>query len=269
MDIQGHRGCRGLLPENSIPAFKKAIDIGVSTLELDVVISKDKKVVVSHEPYMNHEIALKPNGDEISIENEKEFNLYQMAYDSIKAYDCGSKVHPRFPQQKKMMVYKPLLSEMIQISEKQSNQAINYNVEIKSHPDYDGVYTPEVSEFVKLVLEVIVSEGVEERTSLQSFDLRALEEIYKQNPKIITAILIDENEKISDKVSKLSFKPEIISPFFALLNEENVAKFQKEDFKIVPWTVNKPEDIQAMLELKVDGIISDYPDLVISKVIEY
>ena len=98
IDVQGHRGCRGLLPENSLPAFKKAIELGVHTLELDLAISKDHKVVVSHEPYMNTEICLKLNGAEFDENEGKDLNLYQMDYDNIKQFDCGSKIHPRFPK---------------------------------------------------------------------------------------------------------------------------------------------------------------------------
>ena len=100
LDIQGHRGCRGLYPENSIPAFKKALDLGVTTLELDVVISKDKKVVVSHEPFMNHHIVLDPRGNEIAANDERSYNLFEMTYDSIKQYDCGTKGHQDFPFQR-------------------------------------------------------------------------------------------------------------------------------------------------------------------------
>ena len=157
MDIQGHRGCRGLYPENSLPAFSKAIALGVHTLELDVVISKDHKVVVSHEPYMNHEIALDVYGNAISQDNELNHNLYQMSYDNIKRYDCGSKVHPRFPEQKKLNVYKPLLEEVIDLADELTNKTIRYNIEIKSLPEYDGIYSPPVEEFVQLVIEVIYS----------------------------------------------------------------------------------------------------------------
>jgi len=263
MDIQGHRGCRGLHPENSLPAFEKALELKVKTLELDVVVSKDHKVVVSHEPYMSHEIALDLFGNEITPKLEMAFNLYTMSYDSIKLYDCGSKKHPRFPFQKKEKVYKPLLTEVIDLAENKSNNTIFYNIEIKSKPEYDGVFTPKLQEFVNLVLDVIETKGISDRSIIQSFDLRALEEVHIQNPELTIALLVDENESISSKLKKLSFIPEIISPYFKLLDQKMVLEYQNNGFKIIPWTINDMDDIKLMIDFKVDGIISDYPDKII------
>ena len=263
MDIQGHRGCRGLYPENSLPAFSKAIELGVHTLELDVVISKDHKVVVSHEPYMNHIIALDAFGNTISQEQETSYNLYQMTYDNIQMYDCGSKIHPRFPEQKKLKIYKPLLDDVIDLSDSLTKQTIRYNIEIKSLPEYDGIFTPKVEEFVKLVMEVIKSKNITDRTTLQSFDLRALEFIKQHAPDITVALLVDENESIQEKLKALSFQPDIVSPYFKLLSAENVRDFQKANLKVVPWTLNDTKDMQQMMNFKVDGIITDYPDRLI------
>ena len=260
MDIQGHRGCRGLYPENSLPAFSKAIELGVHTLELDVVISKDHKVVVSHEPYMNHEIALDVDGNTISKENELSYNLYQMPYDSIQMYDCGSKVHPRFPEQKKLKVYKPLLEDVISLGDSMTNQTLRYNIEIKSLPEYDGVYSPNVEEFVQLVIEVIRNKNISERTTLQSFDLRALEIIKQQAPDITIALLVDDKESIQEKLKALSFQPDILSPYYKLLSTENVRELQSNNMKVIPWTLNDVNEMQQMIDLKVDGIITDYPD---------
>jgi len=262
IDIQGHRGYRGLYPENTIPAFHKALDIGVHTLELDVVISKDHKVVVSHEPFMNHEVALDAFGKEIAEADEKAFNLYTMTYDSITLYDCGTKAHPRFPLQNKMSVHKPLLSDVITLAEKASNHTINYNIEIKSAPKDDAIYTPKVDTFVELVLSVINSEGIADRTTLQSFDLRALEVGHIKQPLLKTALLVDENESIDQKLKELTFKPNIISPYFELLSAHSVSEYQKRGFQIVPWTLNDSIDIDKMLDYEVDGIISDFPDRV-------
>lgn len=263
LSVQGHRGCRGLYPENSLPAFRKAIDLGVQTLELDVVISTDHKVVVSHEPFMNHKIALDVFGNEILETNERSFNLYTMRYDSIKLYDCGSKGHAEFPFQNKQKVYKPLLTEVIDLGEMMSENSIYYNIEIKSKPEYDNIYTPMVDDYVKLVLNEISLKGVEDRVIIQSFDLRALEVTKLLNDNISIALLIDENEDIHTKLLKLSFTPDIISPYYKLLDQQTVSKYKTQGFQIVPWTVNEVGDINLMIDLKVDGIISDYPNKVI------
>lgn len=263
LDVQGHRGCRGLLPENSLPAFEKAIELGVTTIEMDVVISKDKKVVVSHEPYMNHEIVLGPKGHPIPEVEETDFNLFEMTYDSIKTYDSGSKQHPRFPEQRSLKVYKPLLSEVISMAEKKSNKSIRYNIEIKNEPSYAGIFAPEVSEFVSLVVAQLKAFDIEDRTTLQSFDLATIEEINSRNLDISIAMLIDENESIDDILMKLSFKPKIVSPYYRLLSENSVKKLQNDGFKVIPWTVNSENEMKMMMAFGVDGIITDYPDRLI------
>jgi len=262
IDVQGHRGCRGLLPENSLPAFKSAIELGVTTLEMDLAISKDKQVVVSHEPFMSSAYCLDPEGKEITMEDEKAYNFYQMTYDSIKQFDCGSKVYERFPNQEKIKVYKPLLSEVFVLSE-ELNPNIKYNIEIKSHPDYDSIFTPEPKEFVNLVLNVINEYNVFDRVNLQSFDVRILEEIKRQSPTMKIALLVDENESIETKLNQLTFKPDVISPYFKLLSKENVERYRTENFQIIPWTVNEIKDMNTMINFKLDGIITDYPDRLI------
>lgn len=262
IDIQGHRGCRGLMPENTIEAFDKAIDLGVHTLELDVVVSKDNIVVVSHEPFMNHEICLTPAGNEIDETKEKAYNLYQMTFDSIKQFDCGSKVHPKFPDQQKLETYKPTLDEVLKVS-KSKNPEIKFNIELKAKPKYDDIYTPKPATFLTLVLNVLEKNNVLEQTNLQSFDLRILEEIKKQSPDMAVALLVEEDEIIQDKLSQLSYSPEIISPFYRILNSETVKNLQSENFKVIPWTVNEIDDLELMIAFEVDGIITDYPDRLI------
>lgn len=260
IDLQGHRGARGLSPENTLPSFERAMEIGVNTLELDVVISKDKKVVVSHEPYMNPEICTKPNGETIDQGRGKDYNLYTMDYSEIKAFDCGSKKHRRFPEQINIKVSKPLLSEVIELAEKYSRSSIKYNIEIKSSPDYDGNLTPPIAEFANLVLDVINEYNITDRTTLQSFDLRALEQVHQQAPNLTTALLVDSSEKIDSKLAMLSYTPEIISPYFMLLDAKTVKDYQKKGFKIIPWTVNEIQNLKMVASWGVDGIITDYPD---------
>ena len=262
IDVQGHRGYRGLFPENSMFGFQKAIELGVTTLELDLVVSKDKKVVVSHDPFMNHDIALDSNGNDITQANEKSFNLYNMTYDSINKYDCGSKPHPKFPKQQKIKTYKPLLEEVIDLAEEQSQRSILYNIEIKSIPEWDGIYTPKVEEFVSLVLNIIKNKGMTNRVTLQSFDVRALEETKRVMPDLKTSLLVDEFESINPKLRLLSFKPDVVSPYYRLLNARKVKRLQHKGYKVIPWTLNDEKDIDLMIDFKVDGIISDYPEKV-------
>ena len=130
---------------------------------------------------------------------------------------------------------------------------------------YDDSYTPEIDQFVKLVLEIINTEGIANRITLQSFDIRALESIHAMQSKLETALLIDENESIENKLNQLTYKPDIISPYFKLLSASSVSDYQQKGFKIIPWTLNKIKDINLMIEYQVDGIISDFPDRVIQR----
>ncbi len=261
--IQGHRGCRGLMPENTLEAFKKAIELGVHTIELDVAISKDNIVVVSHEPFMSRTTCLDMNGFEIAEDYDKKYNLYQMTFDSIKQFDCGTKFHPRFTKQQKLKTYKPSLDEVIKTSKK-LNPKIKFNIEVKSKPSFDGIFTPSPKDFVALVLRVVNDNQVFKTTNIQSFDLRVLEETKKQSPKMKVALLIGANEDVFGKLSSMSFLPEIISPDYKLLNDKLVRDLKTKNFQVIPWTVNSVEDLKKVIELNVDGIITDYPDRLIN-----
>jgi glycerophosphoryl diester phosphodiesterase len=149
IDIQGHRGCRGLLPENSLPAFEKAIDLGVNTLELDIAITKDNKVVVSHEPFMNPVICYNLEGKSIPDSLEKYYNLYKMNYEDIKEFDCGSKFHPRYPKQVKLKTYKPLLSEVFDLVTSKNSDP-KFNIEIKSELSYYVIMTDYSDRLIKM-----------------------------------------------------------------------------------------------------------------------
>ena len=143
---QGHRGCRGLMPENTIPAFIKAIDLGVNTIEMDVVISKDKKAVVSHENYFNYETTTQPNGEYITKELQENFNIYKMDYSEVRKFDVGMKYNPNYPQQEKIKCYKPLLAEVIDSMENYAKTmkkpTLYYNIETKLLPPTDSIISP-------------------------------------------------------------------------------------------------------------------------------
>lgn len=268
MDVQGHRGCRGLMPENTIPAFLKAIDLGVTTLEMDAVISKDGKVIVSHEPFMSHVICRGPEGENITEEEEKSYNIYQMTYEEIRECDCGSLLHPGYPEQQKLTVSKPLLSEAIREVEaylEDNNLAkVRYNIETKSTPEGDNTFHPEPKKFVDLLMEVIEEGGIADRSTIQSFDMRTLQYAHQQYPDMELALLVGNAKSPQKNLDALGFVPEIYSPYYKLVSKKTVDFAREKNMQIIPWTVNEPKDIRKMIKLEVDGIISDYPDRVIS-----
>lgn len=266
IDWQGHRGARGILPENTIPAFLKALEYPVTTLELDIGISKDTIVIVSHEPWFNHAISSHPDGTPVTEEEEKDLALYEMTYEQIKEFDVGSRGNERFPDQQPMKIHKPSLADMVKAVEdhcKENGKPLpNYNIEIKSHPDYYNKKTPGPTEYVKLVLDEVDKLGIKKRSNLQSFDINILEEIHKQSPSTIVAYLIESMDTPTKNLEKISFKPHIYSPYFMLLSKEIIDDLHNQDIKVIPWTVNKKEDMKRMMDIGVDGIITDYPNYI-------
>lgn len=266
-DKQGHRGCRGLMPENTIPSMINAIGLGVTTLEMDVCISRDKKVFLSHEPFFNHEITTLPNGGFIPEKNERLFNMYRMDYDSIIKYDVGMMPHPRFPQQQKMKAVKPLLADVFN-AVKEYMMTVRrpfpfYNIEIKSLPEGDKIFHPAPAEFVELVMKVIKENQMEDYVTIQSFDFRSLQYLHQHYPDIKTVMLIEASDKNSfrKQIKDIGFTPTVYSPEFTLVTPELIKECHDLNMKIIPWTVNDKKKINELREMGVDGIITDYPNL--------
>jgi len=259
----GHRGCRGLRPENSLPAFIKAMELGMDALEMDVVISKDLQVVVAHEPFMPYDICERPDGSSISEEESKGINLFRMEYDEIRQYNCGLK-HPRFPEQVAEPVHRPLLSELFTEIEARwkltDEKAILYTIELKSASDLDGLYHPPPAEFVKLVLDVIRDAETLDRCILQSFDQRVLREIRSQSPKAKISLLLDKEIHLDESLKSLGFEPEFLGPHFELVDQGLIEACHAKSIKVVPWTVNEVSDMKRLIALGVDGLITDHPD---------
>lgn len=264
-DIQGKAGCRGIMPENTIAGMIKAVELGVTTLEMDAVISKDKQVVLSQEPYFNHEISLTPAGKAISLKDEKKHNIYQMTYAEVKKYDVGSKVHARFPGQQKFKTYKPLLAETIDSVERyvKLNKLAkpDYSIETKLIRKGDNEFQPEPAEYVELIMKIVKAKKLEKRVIIQSFDIRTLQYLHQKYPKIRTALLIDEKENFEDNIKELGFIPTIYSPYSVLVGKSLVDKCHALGIKIIPWTINSTKEISYLMNLGVDGIITDYPNL--------
>lgn len=263
-DIEGHRGARGLVPENTIPSFIKAIELGANTIELDVVVSKDGKVVVSHDPYFPAAISLDAKGKPIPKEREKDFNIYQMNYAEVKRFDVGSLGNKDFPEQQKMKVHKPLLSEVFKAVgkyvRKNNLKAVRYNVEIKSGEAGDGKFHPLPQKFAKLVYDEIVRAKMENAVIVQSFDVRPLQELKRIAPKLPIALLVGDQSGVEKSIEKLGFKPDTYSPHFSLIDEKTVEFCRARGIKIVPWTVNEIADLERMRTYQLDGIITDYPN---------
>lgn len=264
-DWQGHRGARGLLPENTIPAFLRALSYPeVVTLELDVVISADDRVIVSHEPWMSSEICLSPAGDRLPEEPEKRISIRKLTAEQIAAYDCGQLAHPRFPEQQQRPAEKPTLAAVFAAVDRfciqQDRPSPRYNIELKYEPDLEPHFVPDRNTFADLVLQDVAAWGKPELVTLQCFDPPMLGVIRDKNPDIQLAYLDEFPGNLKEKMDALGFVPPIYSPYHVPLNASLVDSVQQMNMRLVPWTVNEVDRMKALMDLGVDGIITDYPD---------
>lgn len=268
IEIHGHRGARGLFPENTITAFIEAAKLGVDFLEMDLVISKDKKVVVSHEAWMNPDFCTKPDGKKIEKNAQQKYNLYKMNYSEIVGFDCGKKGNKEFPKQKSIPAYKPLLSEVITkvdaFTKSNHLPLINYNIEIKSELTDCYIFNPKPKIFVNLVLSEIKKLNIQSRIILQSFDVKILQEIQKKNPAIKISLLVENELSMEANLKKLGFVPTIYAPNFNLINKNLVKALNAKNIKLIAWTVNEIADVKRLINMGVNSIITDYPDRVIN-----
>lgn len=265
IDWQGHRGARGLLPENTIPAFLRALSYPeVKTLELDVVISADNRVIVSHEPWMSPEICLSPEGEELPEEEAKRINIRALTAAEIATYDCGQRPHPRFPEQAKRPASKPTLVAVFAAVDRyclqQNRPSPRYNIELKYEADHEPALVPSREEFVDLVLADLTAWGRPELVTLQCFDPQTLAVIREKRPEITLAYLDEFPGQLADKMKRLGFVPPIYSPYEIHVDSDLVAEAASLGMQVVPWTVNEADRMAELLKLRVDGIITDYPD---------
>jgi len=264
-DLQGHRGARGLVPENTIPSFRRALELGVTTLEMDVVLAADGTVVVSHEPWMMREKCRAPDGTLIPAGDSRSHNVYDMAYDRVAAYDCGRTLGD-FPEQEAVSAPKPRLRDVVEMAEAYAADhergPVFYNVEIKSRPDWEGTFQPEPGPYTRQVLAAVRAAGVAPRTTIQSFDPRILEAAHRQSDGVRLAFLVGESgdEGMEKNLGRLSFAPDVYSPSAALVDEALVTAVHDRGLQLVPWTVNDSAAMRRLIRLGVDGLITDYPD---------
>jgi glycerophosphoryl diester phosphodiesterase len=265
IDWQGHRGARGNYPENTWPAFKFAMDNQMNTLEMDVVISKDSQVIISHEPFLNHLICKDTAGNAIAEEDEKKWNLYEMTYEEIAQCDCGSLGNPNFPDQDKMKVAKPLLKDVLDqvknYAKAQGMELPYLNVEIKYVGGNQGVFHPEIPLFSRLVYEVLSVNYPKDKWNIQSFDFDVLKYWNKEYPKVPLAAFVESSTDIDSQFNYLGFTPAIYSPYHIIIDQATIDRLHEKGVKVIPWTVNKEKIAERLIEMGVDGIITDYPKM--------
>jgi len=284
-DLEAHRGGRALLPENTLPAFANALTMGVDTLELDVGITSDGEVVVSHERGLNPDLAREPGGAYVAPPGTP---FTKLTLEEVKRYDVGQ-IRPDSNYAKSFSTQRPVagthiptLKQVFALVRKSGNTAVRFNIETKIDPDHPGD-TLDPKAFVAKLLGVIDAEQFSGRVMIQSFDWRTLQLVQTQAPQIPTVYLTIQRGSAPtiarDKATSWTagFNPAdhggsvprtikaagggIWSPYFGDVTAAEITEAHDAGLQVVVWTVNKEDDMARMIGLGVDGIISDRPDL--------
>jgi glycerophosphoryl diester phosphodiesterase len=245
--VHGHRGARARRPENTLPAFEYAISQGVDALEMDMAVTKDNVVVISHDPLLHGPVCTSTKESAV---------IHELSLAEVRQWDCGAVQNPRFSTQTAIPGTRmPTLDEVFRLAPRGE---FDYNIETKSFPDKPQ-YTPAPEEFVKLVLAKIRQYKIEKRIILQSFDFRTLVAMRKLAPEIRLSALTEADQRDFAAITAEAGKAEIISPEFHLVTPAKVAAAHAAGIQVVPWTANTPADWDKLIEAKVDAIISDDP----------
>jgi glycerophosphoryl diester phosphodiesterase len=285
-DLQGHRGARGLALENTLVAFARALTLGVTTLELDLAVTRDGVVVVSHDPMLNPDLTRGPDGRWIEKRGPP---FHSLTFDEVRKLDVGrlrpgSAYAVQFPDQSPSDGARiPRLAEVYALAKKAGNDTVRFNVETKIDPSKPDE-TPGPGPFVDAVLEIVRAAGATSRTTLQSFDWRTLQYAQKIAPELETVYLTQQqgDDHIQSGRSGASpwlagfdvddhggSVPRLVkaagggvwSPLFRDLTPESLAEAHRLGLRVIPWTVNRLEDMDSMIDWGVDGLITDRPDL--------
>lgn len=268
VDVAAHRGGAGLLPENTIPAMLNAVKLGVNTLELDLHLSADGKVIVVHDAHFNTGHTVSPEGKNLSETQAKKLYFYQLNYNEIAEYDVGSKKYPRFPDQQKISTHIPLLSDLIDSVENFTAQngygPMVYNIEIKASAELEKAgLVPRFDKFVEQAMQVLQAKNLGERLIMQSFDTRTLKYLHKHYPNTRISYLVENTNTVKANMQLLDFVPEIYSPYHPMVDQQLMNDCNALGMKVIPWTIDDTETIQKILQFEVDGIISNYPNRIL------
>jgi glycerophosphoryl diester phosphodiesterase len=251
IQVHGHRGARAMRPENTLPAFEYAIAQGVDALELDMAVTRDNVVVVSHDPILHPPVCSGPRPQAL---------IHELTLAQVREWDCGAKQNPGFAGQQTVPGTRvPTLDEVFALAPKGK---FLFNIETKSFPDHPE-YSPPPEEFARLVLDVIRKYHLESRVVLQSFDFRTLHAMKKLAPEIALSALWEGQAKDFVEIGREG-GADIVSPAFRLVTPEQVKAAHAAGMKVLPWTVNRPEDWKRLVDAGVDGIITDDPAALIA-----
>ncbi len=249
--VHGHRGARARFPENTIPAFEYAIRSGVDVLELDMAVTKDNVIVVSHDPLLRPPVCSGPRPDAV---------IHELTLAEVKQWDCGAVRNPNFPDQQPVPGTRmPTLDEVFTLAAKSK---VLFNIETKSFVDKPA-YTPPPREFAQLVLNTIRKHHMEKRVIVQSFDFRTLRAMKELAPEIRLSALTEADERDFTVIAKEAGAG-IISPHFHLVTAAKTAAAHAAGLEVVPWTANTPAEWERLSNAGVDAIISDDPEKLIA-----
>jgi glycerophosphoryl diester phosphodiesterase len=262
----GHRGTRGLMPENTITSMLKAIEVGANTIEFDVHVTKDKKVIVYHDESFNPDYTTMPDGSNIKAQDRKKYTFYQMEYKDIKPFVIGMKPYSPYPQQQRIATYTPLLTELIDsveaFTKAKGLPRVKYLIEVKSKENTDGIEQPSPEEFMKIMMAELMPLKLGNRMIVQSFDMRPLKVLHAKYPSMALGFLTgDAKPTFEENINLLGFTPAFYNPHYGLVDQSLVQKCHSKGIKITPWTVNTIAEMKKIKQLNVDGIITDYPNM--------
>lgn len=252
IQVQGHRGARARMPENTIPAFDYAIRQGVDALELDMAVTKDNVLVISHDPHLRPPVCTGPQPEAL---------IHSLTLKQVRQWDCGATRNPGFPDQTPVPGTRmPTLDEVFQLAPRGQ---FDFNIETKIFPDKPD-YTPPPEEFVRLVLAEIRKYHLEKRVILQSFDFRTLKAMKAVAPEIRLSALVEGTDKDFVAIAAEAGGAGIVSPQFRLVTPEKVRAAHAAGIQVIPWTADKPDDWDKLIEAQVDAIITDDPAALIA-----
>jgi len=255
IQVHGHRGARAVMPENSLPAFEYALKLGVDALELDLAVTKDNVLVVSHDPEMNPKYCQGPDGVTRVI---REMTLAQ-----LRLWDCGARQNPEFPNQKVVPGTKvPTLAEVLKLAAKSN---VDLNIETKIFPTKPEL-TPAPADFARMLLEEVRKFKLESRLILQSFDWRTLDAMKKLAPTVRLSALYPTGPNLTRDylADAMAAGYPIVSPHYRLTSRAAVDKARAAGLKVVPWTANDAKIWDQLIEAQVDAIITDDPAALIA-----